>query len=413
MTTMPNNCNLTEDDILQKSSVEGLSDFSERYANIHGYVSATVCLFGFMANLANIVCLTRRNMVSSTNLILTWLAVADMLTMTSYFPFALHFYILRDTDIPRLSTRSYGWIIVLLFHANFTIVTHTIAIGLTIALAIFRYIYICYPVKGLQLCNLKRSKQTIIVVHICTVIVCIPNFILNVIEEREITQFYENRTGISGDSSFNHSPPIQVKEMTYTIGISQWTFAHVVHNINYWVQAILIKLIPCVTLTILTIMLIIVMHRAYKKRLKLKSQGRKDESDRHGEHNRTTGMLLAVVMLFLLTELPQGILTLLSSVIDTFFMCVYMPLGDVLDIMALLNNAINFVLYCSMSRQFRNTFVATFCNCCPQRPGWLKLKLITATQNNGPNTNNATTTTTTTTTTNINNHSNNSSTTNV
>jgi len=31
-----------------------------------------------------------------------------------------------------------------------------------------------------------------------------------------------------------------------------------------------------------------------------------------------------------------------------------------LDISALLNNSINFVLYCTMSRQFRETFVATF-----------------------------------------------------
>jgi len=71
-------------------------------------------------------------------------------------------------------------------------------------------------------------------------------------------------------------------------------------------------------------------------------------------------MLLAVVGLFQLTELPQGVLTLCSIFIPNFFFDVYWPLGDVLDIAALLNNSINFVLYCTMSRQFRETFVETF-----------------------------------------------------
>jgi len=39
-------------------------------------------VWGIAANLANIVVLTRRKMVSPTNAILTWLAVADLLTMT-------------------------------------------------------------------------------------------------------------------------------------------------------------------------------------------------------------------------------------------------------------------------------------------------------------------------------------------
>ena len=35
--------------------------------------------------------------------------------------------------------------------------------------------------------------------------------------------------------------------------------------------------------------------------------------------------------------------------------------GDLMDIIALINNAINFILYCSMSKQFRDTFLGLFC----------------------------------------------------
>lgn len=39
--------------------------------------------------------------------------------------------------------------------------------------------------------------------------------------------------------------------------------------------------------------------------------------------------------------------------------------GDLMDILALINSSINFILYCSMSRQFRSTFTLLF------RPRWL------------------------------------------
>lgn len=41
--------------------------------------------------------------------------------------------------------------------------------------------------------------------------------------------------------------------------------------------------------------------------------------------------------------------------------------GDVMDILALINSAVNFILYCAMSRAFRDTFFRLFCtNQCAQ-----------------------------------------------
>ena len=135
----------------------------------------------------------------------------------------------------------------------------------------------------------------------------------------------------------------------------------VLSKFNYWIQAILFKLVPCVLLTTLTVLLLTAMREANARRAKLKSQGRRDESDRARECNRTTAMLVAVVGLFQLTELPQGVLTLGSIFVENFYHDVYSPLGDLLDIMALLNNSITFILYCTMSRKFRQTFVETLC----------------------------------------------------
>ena len=355
-----------------------LMAFAEEFAKYHGYIAAIVCIWGIVANLANIVVLTRKNMVSQTNLILTWLAVADLLTMTSYFPVSIHFYILRDPNLSFPASTSVHWIRFMLFHINFSVVAHTVAIWLTITLAIFRYLFICFPTRGSTLCSMQRVKMSILAVYICVGIICIPNYLTTAITD----DIAEREIKVISSNTSEPNVTTTVEKFKYYHFNASSLAEPFLSKFNYWIQAILIKLIPCILLVILTILLIVAMHRANQRRAKLKSQGRRDESDRAREHNRTTAMLLAIVALFLLTEVPQGILTLCSIFIPRFFDFVYWPLGDLLDLAALLNNSINFVLYCLMSRQFRDTFVQIFCGCCPSKnSGWLKLKTFTITSN--------------------------------
>jgi len=77
--------------------------------------------------------------------------------------------------------------------------------------------------------------------------------------------------------------------------------------------------------------------------------------------DRTSKMLLAVLALFLITELPQGIMAFLSGLYgQEFFRKCYNSFAEVWDILALINSAINFILYCFMSKQFRTQFRNVF-----------------------------------------------------
>lgn len=136
------------------------------------------------------------------------------------------------------------------------------------------------------------------------------------------------------------------------------------------------RLVPCIGLTVLSLLLVQTMRQAEERRQNLR--GKSAATARAGKDggggggaggggsdrktNRTTMMLLLVVVLFLVTEFPQGVINLLSGVLPTpgFVNEIYMALGDLLDILALINNGINFILYCSMSKQFRDTFVSVF-----------------------------------------------------
>ena len=61
--------------------------------------------------------------------------------------------------------------------------------------------------------------------------------------------------------------------------------------------------------------------------------------------DRTTRMLVIILLLFLVTEIPQGVMALLSGIWGRqFFTHCYSGMGEILDLVALLNSAVNFLL---------------------------------------------------------------------
>lgn len=102
--------------------------------------------------------------MSSTNHLLTALAIADLLTMISYLPYAFYFYCVTIPDERYAHTR--WWVVYLVFNTYFTITTHTAAMWLTVSLAIFRYIFVCcQPSVGSKMCSLRRAK-------VCLILLC-------------------------------------------------------------------------------------------------------------------------------------------------------------------------------------------------------------------------------------------------
>lgn len=110
------------------------------YRHYHGYASLIVCVFGTIANLLNIVVLTRKELVTTPiNRILTGIAVADMLVMLEYMPFAAYMYLLRP---PGAKQFTHGEAVFILSHMHFSQLLHTVSICLTLTLALWRYMAI-------------------------------------------------------------------------------------------------------------------------------------------------------------------------------------------------------------------------------------------------------------------------------
>lgn len=102
----------------------------ECYAHAHGYVSLIVCLVSILMNLATVVVLTRRQMLSPSNTLLTGIAVTETIKLAIYGVYAYEFNLVTQID----SDVAYpiGWIYYLLVHASLSLVLYAVVTWLTV-----------------------------------------------------------------------------------------------------------------------------------------------------------------------------------------------------------------------------------------------------------------------------------------
>ncbi|XP_068620715.1 G-protein coupled receptor dmsr-1-like isoform X2 [Battus philenor] len=313
----------------------------ETYNGIHGFISLLVCTIGVLANSMNVAVLTRKDMAAAPiNRLLKWLAVADVFVMVEYVPFAIYKYLV----LPEKLDFPYSWAMYLLFHMHFAQTLHTASICLTLSLAIWRYVAIKYSDRSHVLCTERRCSIAIVTSFILPPILCIPTYMVFDIHTKNITDVHGKV-----DIAYHVDSDSQGK----------------LYQINFWVHGVVIKLLPCFILTLISLWLIRALYSANQHQKNLRNYEscpaaekmviRQRKANRRTD--RTTKMLLAVLLLFLLTEFPQGIMGLMSGILGLcFFKRCYNLFGEIMDLLALVNGAINFILYCTMSRQFRLTF---------------------------------------------------------
>lgn len=321
-----------------------LETFSVSYSIWHGYISLAICAIGIPLNIINIIILTRKNMKTPINFILTCLAVSDMATMLSYVPFAFHFYCHYSAISISSEKNSWGWMHFLLVYLNVSATAHTISIWLAVALAMIRYHQVHSPAKGnlTRMRRLIRARLVVGIVVCSSIVIMIPNYLSHNLEQ---IQLRDNST-------------LYIFE-DWHLGSEQ---VNPIKMIALIVYSTLAKLVPCVLIIVYGGLLLRTLHRTMIMKRNMSETGACISSSGTNDPSRTTTMLLVVIVLFVLTELPQGVLMMCCIFIRNFFESIYIPLGDVMDILALLNNSINFLLYCTMSHEFRRTFVSVFCS---------------------------------------------------
>uniref|UniRef100_A0A0M3KGK4 G_PROTEIN_RECEP_F1_2 domain-containing protein n=1 Tax=Anisakis simplex TaxID=6269 RepID=A0A0M3KGK4_ANISI len=151
---------------------------------------------------------------------------------------------------------------------------------------------------------------------------------------------------------------LDVNDTYYTVGLIPQATQHScrLFKANLWVTGIVFKVIPCLLLFWFTVALMHKLSETNRKRIYLLGEKKKKMAI-----DKTTLMLIIMLFVFLCTELPQGALAILNAIytsdVHTY---IYMNVGELLDLLSLINCNIGFVLYCCMSSRYRVTFRRTF-----------------------------------------------------
>uniref|UniRef100_A0A0R3RKQ7 G_PROTEIN_RECEP_F1_2 domain-containing protein n=1 Tax=Elaeophora elaphi TaxID=1147741 RepID=A0A0R3RKQ7_9BILA len=351
-----------------------LSNFHVTYGFIHPYFAVVLCLAGTFLNVMTIAVLTRPSMISPVNVLLCSIAICDVLVMASYLIFVTHFLISAANRCLH-TDYSYPWTIFTLIHAHASVILHSTSIWLTVLLAQIRVLTIRR--STLQPSTTVTIRFTVLLSIVTCFIMSffnLPNFLTFKVVRTSpelflpcLVKYSKNSSlllsagdKVTKDDDTQRSSDYSEYDDEYPVYMLVASQGHCLKlKLAFWSNGILFKVVPCLLLTVSIIALLKVIADLSRQRRTLAQLMKRKVPDDH-----TTPMLVAVLSIFLVTELPQGVMNVLTGIFtgDTFHQKVYLPLGDFMDLLSLINSAVNFLIYCIMNKRFRVTFFHLFCD---------------------------------------------------
>lgn len=339
-----------------------LTVFSTNYKNFHSPLVVVICLFGVVCNVANVIVLTKPKMrTSPTNVILTGLSLAQICLLINYLCYTI--YGVWDADECNESTKSYRWLIYLLLNVNLNVLFHTIGLVHTSLIAVFRYIAVAFAATHSHWVTVRRAKQAVVATYAFVPLACATFYFNSQIVEKCLSSNCTSaNVGVDPRPLTicnNTSTGVVLYELAFTDNVELLAY-------NFWMLATVCKLLPCFCLVVLSALLLVELHKVQQRRRRLHRQSSTTTIGDDQQHQRITIMLIVVVLLFVFVEMPQGIFNLLSAVGGfESIRSIHEKLADFFDMLTVSYSSVNFVLYCTMSSQFRQSFGEIFfCSFC-------------------------------------------------
>lgn len=307
---------------------------------VYGYVTPLLLLITLITNSIVVAVLSRPHMKSPTNFILCAMAISDVITLGTPVPIFMYQYTFGYHREP---------VPCFLAHLNVLVtdiiptIFHSASVWLTLMLAIQRYIYVCHPTRARAWCTLPRVKCGTIGIYLVATSYNIPRLF----EKQFFTKEIPWNCQVTAQCFF-----------VFELWSNQFL------TFFYWFRVTCVNCLPCLLLVIFNTLLVISLNKAQAKRKKLISE-RKHESSKQRDSNCTTMMLVAIVCVFLIVELPLACIVLLVIIQNTCD-CVIIEMSLLTSMITFsnlciaLSYIIYFPIYCSMSRQFRETFKEIF-----------------------------------------------------
>ncbi|XP_065209200.1 sex peptide receptor-like isoform X2 [Planococcus citri] len=212
-----------------------------------------------------------------------------------------------------------------------------------VMLTLWRYIAVVHPLKERQWCSMKITRNLVIAGYIiCIIVLGIPTYL-----SREIVTENVNQTTIY-KPKYKKSP---IMRRTPNI-----------------VKGVMGRLLPAVVLAWLTYRLIVILiaRKTHQEQLtQSASVGNQMKTAKMNQQiSKSTSILFTVVALFFIAEFPKGILSLLRIIYNEKATVIrkecFTSLQTMFQVIVNFNISITFVVYYTLSHQFRITFKSMF-----------------------------------------------------
>lgn len=105
--TIQNCINMNNTDNMSQFANENLESFYLIYGSIHKPLSLTICTFGVITNIINVIVLTRRHLITPSNTFLTGISLAQLFLVFNYLTL-LSFNALAENCLVSGTTKRHG-----------------------------------------------------------------------------------------------------------------------------------------------------------------------------------------------------------------------------------------------------------------------------------------------------------------
>lgn len=316
---------------------------------ILGYTLPGLIVLTTVLNCFVFTVLVKPSMRTSVNVILAGLSISDTMTGVSALPYYIYFHAVgHDHEyVPHV------WCYVQKFSAGiFPTIFHTISVWLTLSLAIQRYIYVCHSLHAKTLCTVNKMARVTVTITILSCLLHAPR-LFDSSFVKVVVHTEENGQDVDGCVEI----------------LKTWAYKYqdTYYPIYYWIRLIAVQIIPTIGLTFLNMILIAVIRTSSARRRHLILQNRTREWRKIRDTNITTLLLVVVITVFIMVEAPMGILMLCAILKNQYgHQIAYLDqemqkiLTTIFNFLILLSYPLNFIIYVSMSKQFRSHFLTSF-----------------------------------------------------
>ena len=283
-----------------------------------------ICLIGITGNTLTLMVLQQPKMVTSTNVFLSALAVADLIKLLNDTLYFIVSILMRTNATAGNQMMGY------MYPFSHYIFNESVCVAswLTVCIGIERYIYVCHATRVHQWCTVMRARLISSVFFVVMSLIAIPSALR-----------YEKTTVLDGKSNQTMFE-ISLTELGQNQPFMSWYM---------WIINLLRSVIPLCVLVVLNACIIQALR---KQQLKGKEASK----------NRITIMLIIVIVVFMVCVTPD-------AVMSTVFGFGYVEAGylvkgvrEFTDMLLSVNSALNFIIYCLCSQTFRDTFNGIFCH---------------------------------------------------